>query len=546
MIEHIEVLTQRRRVLRCSEGIVPVTDGKTDGRIYEAIDLSALGHKSLPIVVPYRQTNDGSGAKRSMPEIDSRRGSTAVAIEQNNLKVIEVADGNLSDLVSSIKATRFGKFYVKYLKRFVVIRRLFAYAAYAYYAGINHIANAFGRNRVSRRWRTLMPLAECVRARRLSITRLSAAATARTLAPQVFPASDRDCLSVTEPSYDFPDVYVASISQGTIYGGTNMFLAGDEVVCHDLYEFRRDLTSEELHWRCILDHDEHRIRFLMLDQTPEHISAAAVFVDACAHNYAHWLTEVLPRIAAFCAVEKFHDVPLVVNAGLHDNIWASLRAVAGDDRIIITLPTQRAIRVDTLYATSVAGYVPFQRRQCGEANHSQGKFSVPCLEMVRNKVFEALSRRSSRAWPKKVYLRRSSGTRGVVNVAELETLLVARGFVAIAPETLTFMEQVELFSGAEEVIGPTGAAIANAVFCKPGAKICVLMSKHPETCYKYWLNMLAPLQLEVSYVLGEQVRNRDRGIHADFAIKCEDVLGRLAAWDADRCGTQADCVRRAG
>lgn len=66
-----------------------------------------------------------------------------------------------------------------------------------------------------------------------------------------------------------------------------------------------------------------------IDRKPEHISSAASFIDSCADNYAHRLTEVLPRIAAFCSSDKYRDVPLLVDAGLHENIITSLKIVAG-------------------------------------------------------------------------------------------------------------------------------------------------------------------------------------------------------------------------
>ncbi len=85
----------------------------------------------------------------------------------------------------------------------------------------------------------------------------------------------------------------------------------------------------------------------------------------------------------FCMDKRFEGVPVIVNDGLHQNIMESLLLVTGVDREIITLPIGRALVVDKLYLTSVAGYVPFERRKNKLTNHSHGMFSPRAFETLR-------------------------------------------------------------------------------------------------------------------------------------------------------------------
>ena len=57
-----------------------------------------------------------------------------------------------------------------------------------------------------------------------------------------------------------PHIYVTTINDGMLYGGTNLVLTNDEVIYHDLYDFKCDYTSEELHGRTIIDIKKNRIR----------------------------------------------------------------------------------------------------------------------------------------------------------------------------------------------------------------------------------------------------------------------------------------------
>jgi capsular polysaccharide biosynthesis protein len=457
-------------------------------------------------------------------------GAAAEVSRRPIVKTIEKPRGKPQDILSQLKATGLGKFYVNHLKQHpfahgpVIWMWRNLYPAY-----VNHIAIHF-RHIKARRWYHLTRLDEYAKSSGIPTIQVSDAALVETPAPTVFPACDQDYLASPHDSYNFPSIYVATISDGIIYGGTNLVLTKDEVICHDLYDFARDYTSEELHGRNLLDPRKNRICLLVHDGSPERLAAAADFVDACATNYAHWLTEVLPRIAVFCAEQQFKGVPIVVNDGLHKNIMESLFLVAGSEREIVTLPIGRALRVDALYLTSVAGYVPFDRRNNKLDGHSQGEFSPHAFELIRKQVASFTEKLPEQLWPEKIYLRRNSGARKLANGVELEKVLVAQGYDIVEPDKLSFLQQVQLFRNAKEIISPTGAAISNAIFCRPGTRLGILMAKHENMIYRYWLNMLAPLHINIAYVLGEVIENHDLGIHADFSVDGSNVVELLKSW----------------
>jgi hypothetical protein len=63
-----------------------------------------------------------------------------------------------------------------------------------------------------------------------------------------------------------------------------------------------------------------------------------------------------------------------VNDGLHRNLVESLRMITRGTRRIIMLPIGCAIVASELFLTSVAGYVPFERRNTRLSGHSHGVF----------------------------------------------------------------------------------------------------------------------------------------------------------------------------
>jgi capsular polysaccharide biosynthesis protein len=439
------------------------------------------------------------------------------------IKVTKIQSPDRDDVVTELHNTWLGRIYRTHMKHYSAVRWLVQWIwrnGYPIY--INYVAMPFS-NWEKRKWRPLTKLSEFIKKSGIQTCKLADSTLVNTPEPKVFPACDQGYLVSPHDRYEFPEILIATINNPIVYGGTNLIIVNGEVICHDLYDFRRDYTSEELHGRIQIDPKSGRIRWLLPDVAPEPITKAAAFVDACAPNYAHWMTEVLPRISMFCAEERFKDVPIVVNDGLHRNIMESLFWVVGDSREIITLPIGRALAVDELYLTSMAGYVPFERRTNKLSGHSHGMFSPLAFDILRNHINAMVQNTNEEVWPEKIFLRRGPGTRNFINTTEVENLMVTHGFVAVEPEKLTFSQQVQLFRNAKIIVGSSGAAFANIIFASQNAKILIFISKHPDTSYWYWQNVAAASGKNVSYILGKMNANDSNGIHADYIVDL-DVL----------------------
>ena len=426
-----------------------------------------------------------------------------------------------ADIVSRMRNAPLGRLYKDRLKQYVVVRgvaRWIWWNLFPLYVRLSVL--------MKKRY-PLTTLRDYTNASGTPTYKVADAESVETAQPKVFPNDDRAYVAAPYDQYMFPEIFVAKIKNGTAMGGTNLIVVDGKVVCHDLFDFEHDSTAEELHGRALISPKSRHVRLVLRNKKPKSIPVAATFVDACAQNYAHWMTEVLPRVALFCAEERFKSVPLLVNEGLHPNIMESLFLVAGANREVITLPIGKALTVDELYHTSVAGYVPFERRIKKASGHSHGMFSPRALKLVRERLATVSQKTDKRRLPEKIFLRRNSGVRKVTNAVEIEHLLVDRGYVIVEPETLTFLQQVQCFAHAKVIVGPTGAGFANAIFCEKGAHVAILISKSKDLAYKYWVNMLSPIGVHLSYVLGDIVDNHEYGVHGDFAINTSYLMELL-------------------
>jgi capsular polysaccharide biosynthesis protein len=72
----------------------------------------------------------------------------------------------------------------------------------------------------------------------------------------------------------------------------------------------------------------------------------------------------------------------------------------------------------------------------------------------------------------------------MVNEAALEAALRGRGFEIVRPERLRAADQIQMMREAQVVVGPTGAAMANALFTSAGARIVEIQ---PQNFTSQWV-----------------------------------------------------------
>lgn len=477
-------------------------------------DPSVSRSSATESIVAWHPPEDGAVMTGQLPTVKTRK--------------VESHPGSL-EIFTRLKESWLGRVYVDRFKKIPLIRK-FVIAIwrnfYPAYAQIRVIL----RSRVANRWRPIVKLADYVKVANISSIKVFDAERINTHPPVVIPAKDQAYLVSPHDFYEFPPIYVAQLSDAQVYGRTNLVFVQDAVICHDLYDFERDYTSEELHGCHVIDEKKMRMRLLRTDAVPDKIPVAATFVDACAPNYAHWITEVLPRIATFCTVKQFANVPIIVNDGLHRNIMESLAHIVGPDRECITLPVCRAIQIDRLCVTSVAGYVPFEPRKGSAQRQRRGEFSLHALNALRGKMMDICQSEDAIS-PRRIYLRRNSQGRRLTNAPKLLELLVSRDFAVVDPEKLTFIQQIQLLRNAKVVIGATGAAIANTVFCPRGSQVGILLAKNEGLAYEYWVNMLTPMGINVTYILG---KGSESNVHSDFAIDQAHLIEFLDALNEDK------------
>lgn len=358
-------------------------------------------------------------------------------------------------------------------------------------------------------------------------------------APVAFPASEPDFYDLGPLQYDFPAVTLTTLRDVAVRGRSNILTVTEGIVRHGLINQAADVTPEEFYQRLSITPDRGSAAWISTDPfNVDYLAEAAAFTDAVAFNYAHWLTEVLPRIAAFFSDPARAAIPILVDADLHANIMHSIRLVAGPDVTIHMLAQDQLVRVGVLHNVSPTGYVPFKLRRQDVEPICHGLFGAQALRDMVGKLRRASGAETAAGDRPKLLIRRNSAMRHIVNEDEIEHALTGLGFTVIEPERMTLEAQVATYSNAGMVVGATGAAIANVAFCRPDCPTVVLMPKFRETAYWYWRRISAAAGAgAIVHVSGEQVTQTEDpfhplAVHQDFRVEVADVLDAAAAADA--------------
>ncbi len=238
-------------------------------------------------------------------------------------------------------------------------------------------------------------------------------------------------------------------------------------------------------------------------------------------NYYHWLFECLPRAIVALEQPEYAGWPLLVEAGLPTQNLQALQRLSGE-REIICLGHLEACRVEEL---AFPGVFSFMHDNYGRRVRAEDLVIAPeAVQLLRERLLPTAAGVAGR----KIYIARDRARyRRVLNEGQIQAALRAQGFEIVRPEELSFAEQLELFSGASVIVGPTGAGLSNMVFAPLGCRVIVLAGETREANYFIFGQLGRLLKHELQYVTGEA--RKPWLLHSDYCIDLQHLGNVLTA-----------------
>lgn len=330
-------------------------------------------------------------------------------------------------------------------------------------------------------------------------------------------------MNIPAGHYVAPQATVGTYDDCTVVGGNDGFITADGTWCdHGLVGFDNEKMTVKHMGAIVAATDSHVL--VRRHSSPRHFDTAIFGCGTYALNYFHFIHEVIPRVL-LAADQAPAGTPVLVNDEMPSQHYQALRFFLPDNPAI-RLPRNISFRVRQLFAASMPTIVHDAFADAVAPTDSV-RYHPAALARVRAAGAPFLDKGSRR----KLFLRRDSAYRKLLNIDELEEAAISVGFESIRCEALDFAEQVRIFSTASVIVGPTGAQLTNMVFAPSDAHIVPLYSDAPGNNYYLWAVMADLLGQKSTVIAGARVRGSVSGrtpeAHEDFTVEPETLMSVL-------------------
>lgn len=195
-------------------------------------------------------------------------------------------------------------------------------------------------------------------------------------------------------------------------------------------------------------------------------------------NYYHWLMELIPKCEFFHRI-PYKKFPLLVSSDVDELIsFKEILDKFAPNVDVVTLQKDKIYSVGDLVYIDTPNNLPFNLRPGNKMRASYTLIHPQSIKYIRNICLsdDVINDSSQSTYPKKIFLKRKIERRKY-NQDSVENILQKHGFVSVCMEELSFEEQVRTMFHCEWIVGPTGAAWTNLIFCQKGAKALCWMAE---------------------------------------------------------------------
>ncbi|WP_407403371.1 glycosyltransferase family 61 protein [Chryseobacterium sp.] len=287
-----------------------------------------------------------------------------------------------------------------------------------------------------------------------------------------------------------PDVKLFKFNNALIHADSSSILIGSNLLVNRYQDERYNEGFVKVH-----NQQYAKIKY----DDVETISEGFFLGGNGSWNWYHYLIEILPKILLY---EKLPSTILISDVvKKFPTMQAALDLLIGDNCKIIYLSRNKSYRVGELYYINNFNHLQFNRfdnQILGIGTYYNKKILTRFSDTLLRKI-NPDSRSDT-----KFFLYRKNTHRIAKNQEELKYFLEKEGFITICLEELTLEQQVSIFYNATFIVGISGAAWTNLIFCRNKAKaICFIPDNAKEFSAFSNLAKLSGVEFYGSYYKNE-------------------------------------------
>lgn len=326
-----------------------------------------------------------------------------------------------------------------------------------------------------------------------------------------------------EYEFDSPAIYIAELQNVTVHGGSGLVIVGERTVtdvCANDVENRVQYRSGPIR------RGSKKCFYVETSKDVDEIDVAINLCGFAASNYYHLTLEILSRYEYVRNYIEDRNIPVLLDEGARKfPQYVELINEVLKDAKVIFVPEFKRIKCKTLIHPSMNTWMPMNVRKRNDFRIADNLIAHSAITNIRKAAEEYRLSKGDR----KIFIsRKNASFSRIVNEKEVAQLFQEHGYDIICTEDLTYRQQVELFSSAGCIVGATGAAFTNVIYCNPGTVFgCIIPRKYEFCIYSSIAHMVSCKEL----FLDAKVCSRDRAMSAEqYRVdvdECRQYIDRL-------------------
>ena len=321
--------------------------------------------------------------------------------------------------------------------------------------------------------------------------------------------------------------YACILKQAYVIGGSNVILIGKDKAIYDMKFLDK---NKKFHYsdQGMLSYNN---KFCMLKiVSSDIIYEKAIFLGGnYSWNYYHLTFDILTK---FDQIDKNIDdlsIPLLIDKVCFETpqFFQLITILNKNNRKIIPVDHKVSYKVNDLYVFSSPNIIPPNFLTVNEILAEDILFDTKAIEFLRNNLIKKIDQKE---FPKKIYISRSQASgRRKFNEDEIFSVLEKYGFKTVSPENYSINEQIAMFNNADFIIGGSGAAFTNILYCKSTCKIIIFCKT--KLLFSGFSTIATIIGTEMLYITENSSSVAElTNIHESFNINADELQNIISVW----------------
>lgn len=285
--------------------------------------------------------------------------------------------------------------------------------------------------------------------------------------PEYYKLKEKEC-----EEHLSPEIYYCEIKQAEIIGETSLVLVNKNCLYDALVydtDKRYDLVFSSL--RKIISN------YIIIEtqRNIKSIECAIFLLGFASYNYYHLTVEILSRLAYIDSFPEYQEWPILIDRIAFNvpQYKALVESVNTRKHPIIIIEPKEKVLVKRLVYISYNTWMPINVKSREMIRTNDFMIAESGLINIRTKVLH--TKEKILPFRKLFISRKNTKTLRLKNEMEVRKLFVEAGFEVIYTEEMSLEEQVRYFSEARCVVGTSGGALTNIVYCQRDTLlICII------------------------------------------------------------------------